>query len=247
MPSTSPERAAVPFPPQGWKHGVIPVIGVTGAIGSGKSQVASILARQGAVLIDADRVGHEVLEDAEVRRALHERFGPEIFRGGQVDRGALGAIVFSDRAALRALEAVLHPRMLQRFREIIEREVERAGALAIVLDAAILLEAGWDVLCDLIVFVEASTAVRLARVARARGWTAEVLEARESAQWPADLKRGRADVRIRNEADLPALERNVKLFLESLRGFPPPEGRSGGSASNCLSYPPVPTVPGPPR
>ena len=86
-------------------------------------------------------------------------------------------------------------------------------APAVVLDAAILLEAGWDSLCDLVVFVDASQPVRLERVARDRGWTAEVLQAREAAQWPRDRKLGRADIVIHNDSSLEILDQNVdRLF-----------------------------------
>ena len=130
-----------------------------------------------------------------------------------INRRALGSIVFTERGARRDLEAIVHPEMRRRFEAIIAHETARGLAPAIVLDAAILFEAGWDSLCDLVVFVDASLPVRLDRVARDRGWTAEVLRAREAAQWPAEAKRERASISIRNDASLEALEQNVDRLL----------------------------------
>lgn len=207
------------FRPRRWKHGAIPVIGLTGAIGGGKSRFAALLGQRGAALIDADAVGHEVLEEPPIKRQLVQRFGPDVLRweesgaARRVDRQVLGSLVFADPAARRDLEAIVHPEMLCRFEAAIEREARRGLAPAIVVDAAILFEAGWDRLCDLVVFVDAPFPVRLGRVGRDRGWTAEVLQAREAAQWPIDAKRERAGVWVRNDASLEALEQNVDRLL----------------------------------
>ncbi len=203
--------------PGRWKSRAVPVIGLTGAIGGGKSQVASLLGRKGAVVIDADRVGHEVLDCPEVRRQVIERFGAGVVEHGpdaaaaqgSINRRALGSIVFAARPALEDLEAIVHPRMRRQFEAIIDRESLRGRAPMVVLDAAVLLEAGWDNLCDLLVFVDASQPVRLQRVARSRGWTAEVLQAREAAQWPREQKLSRADIVIQNDSSLEILDQNV--------------------------------------
>ncbi len=216
-----------PFParPGRFKHGPYPVAGLTGGIGSGKSRVAAALRARGAVVIDADAVGHEVLEQPEVRRQVVDRFGPQVVHSpdGSIDRRALGCIVFADPSALRDLEAIVHPVMRRRFEEIIAREIREGAAPLVVLDAAILLEAGWDSLCDLIVFVDASLPIRLDRVARSRGWTAELLQAREAAQWSCERKRARAHVRFRNEASLEDLDRNVDSLFNILTGSSSPE------------------------
>ena len=122
--------------PVRWKHGAVPVIGLTGAIGGGKSQVAALLGKRGAVVIDADRVGHEVLEHPEVRRQVIERFGALVVAHGPdataslgaIDRRALGSIVFASRPALDDLEAIVHPPMRQQFEAIIDHESVRGCA-----------------------------------------------------------------------------------------------------------------------
>jgi len=117
----------------------------------------------------------------------------------------------------------------------------RGCAPAVVLDVAILLEAGWDNLCDLVVFVDASQPVRLHRVARGRGWTAEVLQAREAAQWPRERKLSRADLVIHNDSSLEILDQNVDRFfrlatdrksLDSRTSGTPASSRLSGSASS---------------
>jgi dephospho-CoA kinase len=221
--SPSPLEISTTLTGRRWKHGSVPVIGLIGGIGSGKSRVAAALAAHGAMVIDADQVGHEVLDQPEVSRAVLERFGERIrassedgANGPRINRRALGAIVFADPAALRDLEALLHPRMEHRFHEAIARAAREATAPAIVLDAAILLESGWDRCCDLVVFVEAPWADRLRRVAASRGWSSDTLRAREQAQWPLDVKRARADKILRNDAGIEALDRLVEDLLSFL-------------------------------
>lgn len=182
--------------------------------------MAALLKQCGAVVIDADAVGHELLKDARIGRQIVERFGSGVLAGAggepdqapTIDRKALGAIVFSDPAARRDLEGILHPGMRAWFRAVIERErsMRARGGSMVVLDAAILLEAGWDDLCDLIVFVDAPREERMRRLQEQRGWSSEKLEAREEAQWPADLKRSRADLVINNDAGVESLRREVE-------------------------------------
>ena len=200
-----------------FRNGVVPVVGLIGGIGGGKSEVAAVLKKRGALVIDADAVGHELLKDPGVGRRIVERFGPGVLaeasgesqRAPAINRQALGAIVFADPAARRDLEAILHPPMRAWFRAVIAREKGAADGTIrpVVLDAAILLEAGWDDLCDLIVFVDAPREERMLRVREQRGWSRETFEAREQAQWPADLKRGRAQLVINNDAGVDSLRR----------------------------------------
>lgn len=197
-------------PPGPWKHGPLPVIGIIGGIGAGKSLAAQAFARRGALVLDADAIGHRLLEQPPSRQRVLDRFGPEILTATgpgdaeappPIDRRALAARVFDDPAALRDLEAILHPRMRSTFEKAIARAARKGQHTAVVLDAAVLLEAGWDDLSDLIVFVDAPRDLRLARLASARGWTAEMLAQREAAQLPLDLKRQRADVVIANRGE----------------------------------------------
>lgn len=204
-----------------WKHGSVAVIGLTGGIGSGKSRVAAILGVRGAHVIDADAVGHQVLAEPDVIDRIEERFGAAVIGlvegERRVDRRALGRIVFADARSRHELESIVHPVMRNRFEATIERAEAAGEASLIVLDAAILFEAGWALLCDKVIFVNAGAAVRLERVARTRGWTERELESREAAQWALPRKREAADWVINNESDEVALEHGIDRMEQWLR------------------------------
>jgi len=184
-----------------------------GGIGAGKSRLGSVLAERGATVIDADAIGHALLDQRPAREDVVRRFGAQIlaapFVPGEtprVNRRALGAVVFADRRALRDLEAILHPRMRRTFERVISRAVRRGETLAVVLDAAVLFEAGWHNLCDAVVFVDTPREQRLQRLRQERGWDAAQLDARERTQLDLDVKRRRADHVITNSDDPEAFE-----------------------------------------
>jgi dephospho-CoA kinase len=207
-------------------HGVrmnvkgVPVIGLTGGIGSGKSTVARRLAELGATVIDADRVGHDVLEPgAEAYDEIVRAFGPEILDvDGRIVRKKLGALVFADPEKLRALNAISHPRMAFRM----ARQIERLRAVdpppkAIVLDAAILFQAGWERLCDRVWTVSAADGTAVARIAARDGLPPEQVRARLAAQWSNAEREARADVTLRNEGGLNELIAEVeRLWKEEV-------------------------------
>jgi len=236
IPRQSPEDRRRP---DRWKHGGIPVLGLIGGIGGGKSSAARRLADRGAAVIDADAVGHELLEDPAIRARVVGRFGAGVLEatppGGagpsRVSRRALAALVFGDAAALRDLEAILHPAMRDRFRRTIERLIGEGGRPCIVLDAAVLLEAGWDDLCDRIAFVDAPRPERLRRVKQARGWSEATFEARERSQWPVEEKRRRADRIITNDGSPDRLEAEIERLLAWLRAGAPGEADPTGSST----------------
>ena len=182
------------------------IIGILGGVASGKSVVANRLRELGAAVLDADVVAHEVLDEAEVQSAIRQRFGAEVFTaGGQVARGALAKVVFADDAAgsdaLADLEAIMHPRIGERVAEKM-REIQAEGsAKAIVLDAAVMMKAGWHKLCDVLLFVDVSPDVRVER-SKARGWSDAEVAAREARQTPVEQKRAAADVVIDNSGEL---------------------------------------------
>jgi dephospho-CoA kinase len=188
-------------------------IGLLGGVASGKSCVARMLAELGAGVLDADRAGHEVLADPEVTAALERRWSGSILdSAGRPDRAAIAARVFrtdpqavADRAFL---EDLLHPRIGRRLKEQAER-LNQAGQDVVVLDAPLLLEAGWDTQCDLLIFVDAPRALRLER-AQARGWSVDQFAQRESAQLDVSQKRARADIVVPNEGSTEQLRQHVQ-------------------------------------
>lgn len=178
------------------------VIGVAGGVASGKSLVSEHLQRLGAAVLDADRAGHEVLREPEVMAAARQRWGDRIFGpDGQIDRRQLAQIVFAPAPQgpdeLACLEGLTHPRITARLRGRIEELQRQGDCPAVVLDAALLFQAGWDALCDTVVFVDAPRELRLAR-ARQRGWSETEFAAREAAQGGLEEKRRRAHVIVDN-------------------------------------------------
>jgi dephospho-CoA kinase len=211
-----------------WKHGAIPVLGLVGGIGSGKSAAAAEFEKLGAFVIDADKVGHALLDQRPVLERVASRFGPGVLlpvsegEPPKVDRRALGARVFANPAALADLETILHPRMRRTFEKAIARTVRRGGSKAVVLDAAVLFEAGWDSLCDRVVFVDTPREQRLARVAEWRGWDDATLASREAAQWPLDRKSACCDAVVKNVAGLDSLGEEVGRVWKSVLARPSP-------------------------
>lgn len=200
------------------------VIGVVGGIGSGKSEVARRLGELGALVIDVDRVGHEVLEDADVKEALCARWGPTILTSdGRIDRRLVSERVFAREQEAQQersfLESVVHPRIGQRLGRILECARHQVPGPVVVLDAALLFEAGWDRYCDEIIFVDAPEDVRRRR-ALGRGWSVAEWRAREAAQLPLEEKRRRATVVLVNAGTLDDLRQSVDRWWYSRRSCP---------------------------
>ncbi len=201
-----------------FKHGTKPVIGLIGAIGAGKSTAARCFAARGAHVIDADTIGHEALRQPEVVGALVKMWGAGIRReDGTLDRRAIGRIVFGDPAQRNALEATVFPYIKGRTHEEIVRVQANPDQAFIILDAAVLLEAGWGDLVDSLVYVDAPRGTRLARLAARSGWNEAELTAREAAQWPAEEKKSRADAIVVNDAGPLELQEAVNRVLEIIR------------------------------
>ena len=168
----------------------------------------------GAAVIDADRIGHQVLELPEVLTSLVKRWGPRVLRAdGSPNRREIGGIVFPDPAERRALEAVVFPHIRQRVTEAIATAQANPEVRFIVLDAAVMLEAGWNSVCDRIVYVDAPRDVRLTRLAARSGWNPNEVAAREASQMPPDKKLARADVVLMNDGSPDQLQTDVNALL----------------------------------
>jgi dephospho-CoA kinase len=184
----------------------VPVVGLIGGIGSGKSAVANwVAARHPVLVIDGDQAGHRALDNPDVQLRLRQAFGDGVFdASGRVIRSALSRVVFggeeTHRRARSQLEQILHPAI----REDIEgqlRDVNPSTHQYVLLDAAVMLEAGWSGVCDTVVFLDTPVAVRRERVA-ARGWAPSELDRREASQWPLERKREAATSVIANTGAL---------------------------------------------
>jgi dephospho-CoA kinase len=196
------------------------VVGLLGGIASGKTTVAEQFGRLGAEVIQADRIGHDVLRDAAVRDALRERWGDEVLdEHGRVDRRRVARIVFAPPPRgpreLAYLEQLTHPRIARRVRRRIASLSRRPDLRVIVLDAPVLHEAGWEAYCDKLVYVAATRRCRLRR-ARGRGWSEADFAAREAAQKSLHEKRKLADWVIDNSKSPEDTFRQVQQFWRSL-------------------------------
>ena len=196
------------------------VIGLTGNFGTGKTTVSQILAELGAVIIDADKLGHELLQpDAETYGEIVTAFGKSILKpNGEIDRNKLGKLVFADTAALNRLNRIVHPRIYEIAKRKIE-EYRQAGTRIVVLEAALLIEADWTSLVDLVDQVWVTTAPEATIVRRLksqRGLEEEQILARLQAQMPAGEKAKRADVVINTDCPLDELRKIVAGLWRNL-------------------------------
>jgi dephospho-CoA kinase len=176
-------------------------VGLTGGIGSGKSEVSKRLAEHGAIVIDADRIAREVVEPGTegLARVVAE-FGPEVLReDGSLDRERLGAIVFADRDRLAALNAIVHPLVGARVAELQDAAPDDA---IVVYDVPLLAENNLAPMYDVVVVVDAADEIRLDRLTRLRGMAEADAKARIAAQASREDRLKIADIVIVNEGTL---------------------------------------------
>lgn len=186
------------------------VVGLTGGIGTGKSEVTRALSGLGASVIDADRVGHEAYRPHQgIWQEVVQAFGEGILQpDGEVDRKALGAVVFSQPDARAKLNGIMHPWMAKE----IERQIDQMrqdGVEVVVLEAALLIEAGWRRLVDELWVTAADEDEAVRRVSRRSGLTEEQVRGRMATQMPVSQKIEQADVVIDNSGNLEDLQRRV--------------------------------------
>lgn len=207
------------------------VVGLSGGIAAGKTTVSHHLREKGAHVIDADSVGHRVIApDGEAYGEVVAAFGKDVVApDGTIDRHKLGGIVFSDPERLQALNAISHPRMAARMAAEIAQVKARPPAELpplIVLDAAILFEAGWDAMCDETWAVLAAPEVALERLMARNDLSREQAQGRLRAQMSNERRTARAVRVIRNESSLEALGEQVERLWDEVtagRGAAPPE------------------------
>jgi dephospho-CoA kinase len=198
------------------------VLGLVGGVASGKSFAARLLAGMGGAVIRADELGHQVLARPLVARRLGQLFGPEILAAdGSVDRQKIASYVFGNDsqalAARRQLEEVVHPLIHAAAVQELRRLQESAEPTKfVVIDAPLLLEAGWAPMCNAILYIDASDSVRRERASQ-RGWSMEQWRDREAAQWPLDEKR-RAATHIVSSEPTELLSSRLRRIVEEIDG-----------------------------
>lgn len=193
------------------------IVGLTGGTGSGKSTAAKRFEERGMPVVDADRIGHELIAPGgAAESAVVEYFGDAILTSGIIDRAKLGAIVFKYPDKLAQLNAMVHPRL---FGEIARRCQEHAmqGAEVVIVDAALLGESGVkDAWIEDLILVSAPEEVRIQRLEVYRDTPRAVAEQRVRAQKDPELKRAFSRWVIDNAGDLDALHRQVDAIVEEL-------------------------------
>lgn len=199
------------------------IIGITGGIACGKTTVSELLAAKGAIPINADEIGHQLLKaDSPVINKLIEAFGEDILDvSGDISRKKLGAIVFADKAARARLNAILHPLIIKRSRAQAKQIVTADPGAIVLLDAPLLIEAGGYDTVTLIVVVTASRETQLQRTlershAQGNPLSENEVQARIDAQMPLAEKINYADVVIENDGTQAELRRQVDELWEGL-------------------------------
>ena len=194
------------------------LVGLTGNIATGKSEVARILADLGAYVLDADKVAHEVMQPGgPAFDAVIASFGTEILASdGTIDREKLGAIVFADSAALERLEKAVHPATIAE----VARRIASAEASVVVVEAIKLIEAGIHHGCDALWVVTAPRSLQIDRLVTQRGLTVSQAVLRIDAQPSQEDKAALADLVIVNDGDLADLREKVKAAWIQLESSP---------------------------
>ena len=191
------------------------VIGLTGGIGTGKSEAARHLVSLGAALIDADQVGHEAYRPhTEAWELVVEAFGEGILQpNGEIDRRSLGAIVFSDPEQLARLNGIMHPLMARMVQEKIE-VLRNDGKDVVVVEAALLFEAGWNSLVQEVWVTDASEEAVIRRLEQRNGMSEEEARKRLSSQMSRLERLERADHVIDNSGDLAKMRKEINGLWE---------------------------------
>ncbi len=193
------------------------VIGLTGGIGSGKSTVSQFLAELGAVIIDADKVGHEAFKpDTELWREVVFAFGRQVLKpNGDIDRKKLGEMVFSNSESLSQLNQIMHPRMYDMVKAQLE-DYRRQKVEVVVLEAPLLIEAGWTSLVDEVWVTVAPESTILRRLQGRMGLSQAEALARLRSQLSSAERLKHADIVINTDFDLDEVKARVKELWAKL-------------------------------
>jgi dephospho-CoA kinase len=186
-------------------------------MGAGKTRVAAEFERLGCLVVDSDRLNHEVLRLPEVIQTVRSWWGDEVVNpDGTPNRRRIGEIVFADGEQKRRLESLVHPLILRRQAAMIQAVEGNPAVTAIVIDSPLLLESSLDRDCDTIVFVNTSESQRLQRLRRERGWSTAEVRRREGWQLPLGEKRSRAEFVVDNDGPVEQLRWQVAEILETI-------------------------------
>jgi dephospho-CoA kinase len=204
-------------------------VGLTGGIASGKSTVGGMLREMDCPVLDADTLGHELLEQGQpAREEVIGEFGQEVLDArGNIDRGKLGQIIFADAAKRERLNQILHPRILDVVRKWFAAQGHQGGPELAVVEAALIIEAGYNKELDRVIVCWCPVDQQLQRLTE-RGLTAEQARLRVAAQMPMEEKRRLADDAIDCSGSIAETERQV---MEVVKRLSRPAAPAGGNIS----------------
>jgi dephospho-CoA kinase len=193
------------------------LVGLTGGLASGKSTVASLLARRGAIVVDADELSRRAVAPGTPGLArIVDTFGREVLdASGSLDRAALAAVVFADREKRRVLESIVHPEVFRLLGRVVDGY--RATDAVVVFDAPLIVETGFHEACDLVVVVSSPVEAQVARVVRTREMSEDDARKRIASQAPPAERERHADIVIRNDGTLDQLEEHVESLWKELQ------------------------------
>ncbi len=195
------------------------IIGITGTFGGGKSSAARIFAGLGAYLIDHDSINHELLVKGESgHNALVEEYGETILTPyGEIDRMKVARIVFSSKESVKRIEDILHPLIIKREEELVEKYKDEGKHDYIIFDTPLLFEAGRDKVCDYTVVVFADQEKLYKRLNKKHGVGRAHAQSRISSQMSQDEKAKRADFKIENNGTIDELKEKVRGLFEKIK------------------------------
>ena len=196
-----------------------PIIGILGGIGSGKSTVAACFAELGCVVIDADAIAHEILDEADISAKLIDRWGTEVLDSkGVVKRDKVAEHVFDSEEELDFLNALVHPRVLERVEVLIDAHRSDSDISGIVLDMPLLMEVGWEKRSDFLIFVNCSEEKRWERIAKNPKIDIEQIKKRENFQISLDKKKEKAHYVVSNNSDKSDMAEQIAQIFSSITG-----------------------------
>lgn len=186
------------------------VIGITGRIGSGKTEIARIFKRNGFKIIDVDQMGHNLLRNEEIKKNIKETYGDYPFTKRGIDRKKLSKIVFRDKRTLYGFNAIMHPPLIRELRSIVENQPDTSH---LVVDCALIFEWGIEKLFDSIILVKCNEEKIIERMVKT-GRTEDEVRRILSVQLPDEEKLDKADFVIENNGDLSQLEKKTTDMIK---------------------------------
>lgn len=194
-------------------------VGLTGGIGSGKTEVAKILQNNGFFVINSDQIAHECLTKTELLKTITDEFGNEILSNNQIDRAKLSKIVFFNPEKREKLNKIIHPIVINEIKKIVDK-LSQKGEKIIIIESALILEGNDTSLppwLDKLILVLAPTEIRVQRLVKNRGLSKEDALARINSQKKPEEKIPFANWIIHNDADFVKLNREVEKVIKDLK------------------------------